>query len=138
MLISCTQICMYEHTHAHSLDGTVLMWTQVVHVHTTHVSSADNRNNKHKQVVRPYKCMSQCRSNNNNTSGCASYKTRNGNGKITKQNKTNIFLHKRPCRCPQAAAGGSPPTWGTRHTTIPQLQGLCAGRDLEIKQRAQV
>ena len=126
--------CIHTYTH---LGGDTDVDTSSACAHTTRVSSADNRNNKHKQVVRPYKCMSQYRSNNN-TSGCASYKTRNGNGKITKQNKTNIFLHKRPCRCPQAAAGGSPPTWSTRHTTIPQLQGLCAGRDLEIKQRAQV
>ena len=61
----------HTYTRAHTLEGT-LMWTQVVHVHmhTTRVSSADNRNNKHKQVVRTYKCMSQYRSDD--TSGCTS------------------------------------------------------------------
>ena len=61
------------HTHIHTcthLGGDNDVDTSSACAHTTRVSSADNRNNKHKQVVRPYKCISQCRSAD--TSGCTS------------------------------------------------------------------
>ena len=81
--------CIHTCTH---LGGCTDVDTSSACAHTTRVSNADNRNNKHKQVVRPYKCMSQCRSNNNNTSGCASYKTRKWKWQInkTKQNKHTL------------------------------------------------
>ena len=66
MLISCTHIYACTHLGGDSTD----VDTSSTCAHTTRVSSADNRNNKHKQVVRPYKCMFQCRSDN--TSGCTS------------------------------------------------------------------
>ena len=46
--------CMHTCTHLGG-DSTDVD-TSSVCAHTTCVSSADNRNNKHKQVGRPYKC----------------------------------------------------------------------------------
>ena len=50
------------HMHTHLIGGDADVDTSSACAHTTCVSSADNRNNKHKQVVRPYKYMSQYRS----------------------------------------------------------------------------
>ena len=60
----------YRNTCTHLIEGDTDVNTSSACAHTTRVSSADNRNNKHKHVVRPYKCMSQCRSDG--TSGCSS------------------------------------------------------------------
>ena len=73
MLISCTHIRIHMHAYIHTcthLGEDTDVDTSSACAHATHVSSADNRNNKHKQVVRPYKCMSQYRSDD--TSGCTS------------------------------------------------------------------
>ena len=127
---------MHTNMHTHLIGGDTDVDTSSACAHTTRVSSADNRNNKHKQVVRPYKCMSQCRSNNISGVGNIQNQAWKWEIKQNKMKETSIFLHKRPCRCPQA--GGSPSALGTRHTAIPQQQGLCAGRNLEINQQAQV
>ena len=61
---SCSKTGSINH-----LGRVTLMWTQVVHGHTLHrVSGAEDRHNKHKEVVRPDKRMSQYRSDI--TSGC--------------------------------------------------------------------
>ena len=71
MLISRMHIRMHTiHTCTHLGGGSTDVDTSSACAHTTCVSSADNRKNKHRQVVRPYKCMSQYRSGN--TSGCTS------------------------------------------------------------------
>ena len=129
---------MHTYTHAHTLEGT-LMWTHVVHT-CTHYTCEQCRQKKQQtqassETIQMHVPV-QIKQHLKVYQGGQLTKPRMNMVNYTKQNKTNIFLHKRPCPCPQT--GGSPPTWGTRHTTIPQLQGLCAGRDLEIKQRAQV
>ena len=95
--VHCLHACIHTCTHT-LLEGT-LMWTQVVHVHTTRVSSADNRNSKHKQVVRPYKCMSQYRSAD--ISGVGNLqKNRNRNGKLNKTKRNKHILAQKTLSLP--------------------------------------
>ena len=104
-----TYIRMHAYTHAHTLEGT-LMWTQVVHVHTLHVCAVQTTETTNKQVVRPYKCMSSTDQTTTTPQGCASYKTRNGNGKINKTKQYNHILdlvatHKQVAHHPPGVHG---------------------------------
>ena len=142
MLISCTHIhmhvCAYTYAHAHTLEGT-LMWTHVVHT-CTHYTCEQCRQKKQQTQASSETIQMHGPSADQTTpqgvSRWATYKTTHEYGKLNKTKQNKHILAQKTLSLPTSR-------WltthlGTRHTTIPQLQGLCAGRDLEIKQRAQV
>ena len=91
--------CIHTCIHTHLIGGDADVDTSSACAHTTRVSSADNRNSKHKQVVRPYKCMSQYRSAD--ISGVGNLqKNRNRHGKLNKTKRNKHILAQKTLSLP--------------------------------------